>query len=144
MFRIKNQLKKKIILHHRMYESSRKSYKILLSRKLSIFETWQWRQELFRIENQLKKKISFITGCMSQPDQATSSCYLENYWMLGLDHTDQNCLKSIIHLQKFLIIIIGCLSHPENYWILRLDYEDIFCLKSKQKATTKIVHHDRM
>ena len=45
-------------LHYRMYESSRKRYINMLSRKLSSFETWLWRQKVFRIKKQLRKLSS--------------------------------------------------------------------------------------
>ena len=65
----------------RMYESFRKSYIIMLSRKLLSCEIWLWRHKLIRIQNQLKKN-SFLIECMSRPKNALSSCYLENidFW----------------------------------------------------------------
>ena len=59
-------------LHHRMFESIRKSYIImLLSRKL------------LTVEN---KKMTFVIGCMKSSEKATSSCYLPNYWLLTADY----------------------------------------------------------
>ena len=50
LFKIQKHLKKICNLHHRMYESSRKSYIIMLSRKLSTIDTWLWGQKLLIIK----------------------------------------------------------------------------------------------
>ena len=55
MFRIENQLKKKIILHHRMYVSSRKSYIIMLSGKFRLFRLENEDKSSLELKKKLKK-----------------------------------------------------------------------------------------
>ena len=67
---VQNQktVSEKTDLHHRMFESFKKSYIIKLSRKL------------LTVEN--RKKITFIIGCMKHSEKATSSSYLPNWFFL--------------------------------------------------------------
>ena len=49
------------------------------------------KTKLFRIKKQLRKRSTFIIRCRSQPEKATSSCYLVNYRLLRPDYEDRSC-----------------------------------------------------
>ena len=50
---------KTVILPHRLYESSRKSYIIMLSRKMLTSETWLRRHKMFRTKKGVNKNLNF-------------------------------------------------------------------------------------
>ena len=129
LIRIKKQFWKKFNLHHMMYESTRQSYIVMLSRKLMKSENWLWRQKLFRKKNWSFSFI-FIIGRMTHSEKATSSCYLGKYWFLRLDTTEKRCLDSKKQL-KYFFLPQKRMSHPEkftlpcylaNYRFLRIVY----------------------
>ena len=72
-------------LHHRMYESSRKRYIIMLSGKYRFSRLDNEDITCLESKQNQQKKLIFMVGCMSQPEKGTSSCYLGYYWFLRLE-----------------------------------------------------------
>ena len=89
---------KKFTFHHRICDSFRKSFIIMLSRKLLNFETWIWRQKLFVIKKQMKIFLSssqyvWVIQKKLHP--------LANTRLLRLGYKNKICLKSENTLKKF-------------------------------------------
>ena len=73
-----------------MYESSRKSYIIMLYRELSNWETWFWRQK--RLDSKNNWFFFIFIGCLSHAEKGTSS---EDVWVIQKNLHHHSMSKSI-------------------------------------------------
>ena len=99
---VKNSLELKatekvFYLQHKIYQSSRKSYIIMLSQKLSTFEFLRIDYEEERCLQSKNNRNFFYPlhqkEYKSHPEKATSSCNLGKYQILSLKYEDKNCLE---------------------------------------------------
>ena len=57
---------------NRVYDLSKSSYIVELSRELLNLGTWLQRQKVLKIDNSTKKMLILIMGCISHSEKATS------------------------------------------------------------------------
>ena len=82
--------------------------------------------KLFRIKKQFLEKMTFIIGCLSHSEKATSSSFLANYWLL--------------RIEKKMTFIIGCMKHSEkatsssylpNWFFLLSLWKDVWVIQKE-------------
>ena len=124
----------------RMYESFRKSYIIMLSRKLLSCEIWLWRHKLIRIQNQLKKKQ--LPHRMHESSKKRSIIMLSGkYRFLRLDNENKSCFELKKKIGKSLLYV-WLIQKKQNHYAISetIDFWDLI-MKTKvvcnQKTTAK-------
>ena len=93
LFRIKNQLKKKLFFIIWCMGRPEKATSSCDLRNYRFLRLDYEPKCCLESKINWKKKI-FIIGCMIRSEKATSSCDLRNYRLLRLDYEDKNCLES--------------------------------------------------
>ena len=82
--------------------------------------------KLLRIKKQFPKNMTFIIGCLSQSEKATSSCcYLANYWLLRIKKNDLRH-RMYEKFRKSHIIMLSPKLLTFDSWLCSKS-----CLKSK-------------